>query len=210
MDSVPKDERKAFCTPTVVQVDGQDRLLSVGARRFYCYDPATGKEIWYCNHGGYSNAVRPVFGHGLVFVTSGYVRAELFAIRAAGASGDVTKTHVAWRSNQNAPLKPSTLVVGEELYGVNDTGVVRCVKAQTGDLVWQKRLTKPCSAAPLYAAGHIYVFSEQNESVVVKPGGTEPNVVATNVLEAGCMATPAVSGRALFIRTKTHLYRIEE
>jgi outer membrane protein assembly factor BamB len=210
MEGVPKDEHKAFSTPSVISVDGQDRLISIGARRFYAYDPAAGKEVWFCSHPGYSNASRPVFAQGLAFLSSGFVRAELLAVRLEGAAGDVTKTHVAWRSPNNISLKPTFLPLGEDLYILGDTGIVRCVRAKTGEQVWQKRLTKPCSASPIFGADLIFIFSEQNESVVLKPGGTAPEVVATNTLEGGCMATPAVSGNALYIRTKTHLYRVEE
>ena len=202
--------RKAYCTPTLIQIDGKDRLISVGAKRMYCYDPADGKELWFCDIPGFSVTPRPVIGHGLAFIGTGYMKPELHAIRIDDAAGDVSKTHVAWKSNQNAPLKPSMLLVGDELYTVNDAGIGRCYDAKTGETLWQKRLVPAASASPLYANGHIYVFCERGETVVFKPGRKEPEIVATNTLEAGIMATPAISGKALFVRTTTHLYRIEQ
>jgi outer membrane protein assembly factor BamB len=100
--------------------------------------------------------------------------------------------------------------VGQALYTINDQGIARCYNARTGEVIWQKRLTQATSASPLYASGHIYIFSEGGDTVVFKPGSAEPEVVTTNTLQSGCMASPAVSGNALFLRTKTHLYRIEK
>lgn len=204
------ETRKAYCTPIIIQIDGQDWLISVGAKRIYCYDPADGRELWYCDHPGFSVAPRPVFGHGMIYIATGYMKAELFAVKVANAKGDVSKTHVAWKSTQNVPLKPSVLLIGDELYTVNDAGIGRCYDAKTGEVLWQKRLTQATSAAPLYAGGHIYVFNERGESIVFKPGRAEPPIVATNTLQAGCLASPAVSGNAMFVRTRTHLYRIEQ
>jgi len=123
----PADQ--AYTTPIVIRAGEQDQLISVGAFRVRAYDPLTGKEIWRVRYDeGFSNVPRPVFGHGLVFITTGFQQPELLAIRPDGR-GDVTKTHVAWSLKRGAPLTPSPIIVGDELYIVNDGGIASCKRA---------------------------------------------------------------------------------
>jgi len=202
------DVRKAFATPALLRVGGREQLVCPGAWAAIAYEPATGKEIWKVRYGrGYSTAPRPVLAAGLVLVHSGFSRHELHAVRPDGR-GDVTDTHVAWRL-RGAPAKPSPLAVGELVYLTLDRGVLTCIDAKTGRRVYRHRLPGGCSASPIYADGRIYVFGEKGTTTVVQPG-RELKQLAANQLDAGCMATPAVAGKAFYVRTKTHLYRIEK
>ena len=202
------DLRKAFCTPQVIRVAGKEQLISVGAFRAYAYEPKTGREIWFCDLPGFSNVPRPVFSHGLVYVGTGFMKPELWAIRTDG-TGDVTSTHVAWKVSKMASLKPSLLLAGEELYMLHDgSGMLTCLDAKSGEPVWQEKIGGSYSASPVLMEGRIYCFNEKGQASVIKAGRTFARL-ATNQLDAGCMASPAVSGRALIVRTKTHLYRIE-
>ena len=201
------DLKKAFCTPLAVAVEGRDQLIIPGADWVYGYEPLTGKEIWRVNYKGFSNTPRPVVGHGLVFICTGFMQPELWAIRL-GAHGDATATHVAWKCTKKMPLKPSPLLVGDELYVVSDTSTASCLDAKTGAQVWEQRLGGNFSASPIIADGKIYFFSEEGKASVITPGRTF-NLIATNELGERIMASPAVSGNALFLRTDKALYRIE-
>jgi len=128
------------------------------------------------------------------------------AVRADGR-GDVTRTHVAWMLTRGAPYTPSPLLVGEELYYVSDTGVLSCVNAKTGQMIWQQRVGGNYSASPVFADGRIYVLSEEGMTTVFTPGRTF-NKLATNRLDGTALASIAISDRSFFIRTDTHLYRI--
>jgi outer membrane protein assembly factor BamB len=176
----------------------------------YSYDPATGHEIWRANYGqlGFSTVPRPVVGHGIVYIITSFVQSRLLAVRYDG-EGDVTGTHIVWKSDRQVPKKPSALLVGEELYLVNDNGVGTCMDALTGDIHWTERLAGQYSASPLFAEGRIYIFSQEGKTLVIKPG-TKYEQLAENQLDAGFMASPAVAGKALYLRTETHLYRVEE
>jgi outer membrane protein assembly factor BamB len=202
--------RKAYATPHVVDVNGQPTLISPGADWVYGYDPATGSELWRINYGqlGFSTVPRPVVGHGLAFIVTSFVQSRLLAVKYDGR-GDVTDSHVVWTSDRQVPKKPSLLLVGDELYLLNDGGILTCLDARTGEEHWRHRLGGQYSASPLYAAGRIYVFSQEGKATVIAPG-TEYQELAQNELEAGFMASPAVTGDALILRTETHLYRIEE
>jgi outer membrane protein assembly factor BamB len=201
--------RKAFCTPIVIQVDGRRQLISPGAKAVMGYDPASGEELWKVRYFGWSVTPRPVFGHGLVFLIIDYERPELWAVRPDG-HGDVTDTHVVWKITKGMPSRPSPLLIEDLLYMVNSEGIGSCVEARTGQLVWKERVGGNYSASPIYADGRIYFFSQDGVTTVLQPG-RQYTVLAVNKLDGEqLMATPAVSGKALFVRTRTHLYRIEK
>jgi len=202
------DFRKAYSTPTVIEAAGRTQLISTGAQGSYAYDPATGEELWRVRVRGFSNVSRPLFGGGLVLVNSGFGRPQLCAVRPDGR-GDVTETHVVWRATRGIPLKPTPVLVDDLIYVADDRGVASCLELATGKTVWQERLGGQFSASPIYAQRRIYFFSHDDGATVIRPGRTfQP--LATNRLDAGFMASPAVVGRAFILRTKTHLYRIEE
>jgi outer membrane protein assembly factor BamB len=191
----------------VIRVGDRDQLVSVGAYRAAAYEPATGKEIWRVQYGdGFSNVPRPVFGHGLVYIATGFQQPSLVAVRADG-TGDVTKTHIAWTLARGAPLTPSPLLVGDELYIVNDGGIATCVNATTGEIYWQMRLGGTYSASPVFADGRIYFLGEHGGVTVIQPG-REFRRVGIGTLDGAMLASMAVSGGSLFIRTESHLYRI--
>jgi outer membrane protein assembly factor BamB len=197
----------SFHTPLLITVQGQKQVVSAGSDAVCAYDPATGKEVWKVRYSGYSVIPRPVFGHGLVYVCTGYDAPSLLAVRPDGA-GDVTATHVAWRVRKGVPHTPSPLLVGDELYLVSDAGTATCLDARTGREHWQRRLGAAFSASPLDAGGRIYFQSEEGVGVVLK-AGRRFEQLARNDLGERALASYAAIGGALFIRTEKHLYRIQ-
>jgi outer membrane protein assembly factor BamB len=201
----PADQ--AYSTPLVIRVGEKDQVVSVGAYRTTAYDPETGKEIWRVSYAdGFSNVPRPVFGQGLVYIATGFQQPSLLAVRPDG-TGDVTKTHIAWTLQRAAPYTPSPLLVGDELYVVSDIGIATCLDAKTGETHWQQRLGGNFSASPVFADGRIYFLSEEGAATVIAPG-TVFRKLTTNQLDGATLASIAVSGGSLFIRSNTHLYRI--
>ena len=197
----------SFCTPLVISVNGRIQIITPGSGAVWALDPKDGREIWRVRYGeGYSVVPRPVFAHGLLFIATGFNRADLLAIRPDG-EGDVTDTHVAWRTTKGAPLTPSVVVAGDELYGVADSGIATCWDAKTGTVHWQERLEGNYSASPIVAEGKIFFLSEEGVGTVVKAAQTFEKI-ATNKLEERALASYAVADGALFIRTAGHLYRI--
>ena len=202
------DLHKAFSTPLVITVAGQPQVVIPGAQWDVAYEPRTGKEIWRVNHGeGFSTVPRPVFANGLVYLCTGYMRPELWAIRPDG-QGDVTDTHVAWKYKKQVPAMPSPVVVGKEIYFVSDQGVATCVDALTGTEIWQKRVDGNYSASPMHCDGKIYLGNREGQMIILKAGRTFERL-EVNSLDGQILATPAVVSDALLLRTNTHLYRVE-
>jgi len=212
----PRFENRAhaYSTPIVINVNDQTQLISVGANRVVAYEPDTGQEIWSCRFKGYSVVPRPVFWNpggqqrGLILFSTGYDVPVLYAVHPDG-KGDVTDTHIAWTTKRGAPLNPSPLLIENELYLVNDRGIMSCLDATTGDVHWMQRLGGNYSASPLFVDSKIYVQSEQGVTHVVSPGKTY-KPLATNTLPGRTLASFAAIPQALLIRTDTHLYRVEE
>lgn len=222
IDGKPQTEgdlRKAFATCLVADLGGRPTLLSQGSKALYAYDPLTGKEWWRVEErSNYSGSTRPVIGHGLVFVPSGFASGILLAIRP-GKEGEVLDAKanagadqqlaIAWKSKTSVPKKPSLILVGDLLYAIEDNGAATCREALTGNLLWTERLGGHFSASPLAAPGRIYYFSEEGKTTVLAQG-REARKLAESQLGDGFMASPAVSGRGLFLRSRTALYRVEE
>jgi outer membrane protein assembly factor BamB len=213
------DLRKAFATCDVASFDGRATLLSQGSKALYAYDPLTGAEWWRVEERtSYSGCTRPVVGHGLVFVPSGFASGQVLAIRP-GKPGETldakatakpdTQLQVVWRTKKNAPKKPSLIFTDDRLYAIEDNGIATCWDALTGNVLWSEHVGGKYSASPLVAGGRLYFFSETGKTIVVA-AGPEFKQLAENELGDGFMASPAVSGNALFLRSRTHLYRVEE
>ncbi len=201
------DLRKAHSTPLLATVAGKPQLLSVGAKAGYGYDPRTGKELWRVRYDDWSVAPMPLYREGLAYFVTGLVKAELLAIKA-DAQGDVTDTHVAWKLKTHVNKTASPLLVDDLLYMVADESFVSCVEAATGKVVWTERIGGKYAASPIYASGRLYFCDQDGRTTILKPGRAF-EVMTTNKLDHGFMASPAVAGKALYLRTRTDLYRIE-
>lgn len=205
-----RDGAMAYSTPLVIEVNGQPQLISSGGEWAMGYDPSSGKELWRFRYPkGYSNVPRPVYGEGLVFLCSGYDKPWLYAVKPTG-SGDVTETHMAWKIERGAPLNPSPLLIGKDLYIVSDNGIVQCLDAKTGEAHWQKRVGGNFSASPLFADGHIYMLDEEGTTYVLAPNSQEYTELAVNKLPGRTLASIAAADGALFLRTDKALYRIQQ
>lgn len=202
------DWRKAFSTPLVIESGDRSMLVSMGSMAVYAYDPADGKELWRAEFiESHSGACRPIFENGLIYLPIGS-GAELWAIRPDG-SGVLGDDSIVWKHKRVAvPRRSSLVLVDDSIYMVDDDGVAACVDVETGKPIWKKRLGSNFSASLIYADGRIYFFDQEGKATVIK-ASRDYEVLAENELDEGFMASPAVSGDSLFVRTRTHLYRID-
>ena len=212
------DYRKAFTTCHIATLGGIPQLLSQGGQAMYAYNPADGSEIWRVEERTSQGAgTRPVVGEGLVYIPTGWAQGQVLAIRpgkkgewldANGTVDPALQLDIAWRSKKAVPKKPSLTLYDGLLFAMADNGVATCWDAATGATVWSERVEGNYSAAPLLAGGKLYVFSEEGKTTVLA-AARQFAKLAENTLADGFMASPAVSGKALFVRTKTALYRLE-
>lgn len=203
------DSMKAYSTPQVATVAGKPQLISPSASWTAAYDPGSGKEIWRIKHGGMNAACRPIVSEsGLAFIGAPDGGIGLFALKLGGA-GELTPSNIEWKLSKGAPRYSSPVLVDDLLFLGSEQGVVTCVEAADAKVVWQERLGGLFMPSPLYGDGKLYFFNEEGKTFVVA-AGREYKLLATNELPGGFMASPAVHGKALILRTKDAVWRIEE
>ena len=200
---------KSYHTPLVVEVNGTPQLINNGAMLVTGHEPRTGRELWRVLYRDDNPISRIVSGHGLFFINSGGSpgATHLLAVRQGGV-GDVTESHVVWKMTKDVPHESSPVLVRDLLYLLSDRGVLICKQATTGHTVWSERLEGQYGASLLHADNRIYISSKQGKTIVIEPGLTF-RVLAVNELDGFLGASPAVAGKSLLLRTKTHLYRVQ-
>lgn len=198
----------SFCTPQVINLKTGSQIILPGSGFVGAYRPSDGAELWRVNYGeGYSVVPRPVYSHGMLFLSSGFDSASLLAIRPEGAEGDATAGNVAWTLKKGAPHTPSVVIVEDLLFCVSDAGIASCVDVLSGEVRWSERLAGNFSASPVAAEGRIYFQNEAGVAFVVKASSTY-ELLATNDLGEKTLASPAVADGTLFIRGEGHLFKI--
>lgn len=211
-DGIPAnsgDMRKAYSTPIFVKVGEVVQMIVNGGKACWAYDVATGEEIWQVTYETHSPSSRCVYSAetGFVYINTGLGKAEVWAIRLEpGMKGDVSQSHVAWKYFQRTPKRSSPVVAKGLLFMAND-GVISCVDAKTGKAQWAERAGGEYSASLVSDGERVYFFDEEGLCTVVTAAPTFEKL-AENHLDAGFMASPAVAGDDLVLRTKTHVYRI--
>ena len=165
--------------------------------------PATSSGVFVIVGMGFNVACRPIFENNLVYLTTGVAK-RLLAIRPSG-TGDITDTHVVWSVRRRTPEIPSPLIVNDLMFMVTEGGVVSCLEAKSGNEVWKGRLNGDYWASPLYADGKIYFFSREGNISVIS-AGREFEILAESELNEGFIASPAIAGNTIIVRSLTHLY----
>ncbi|TWU45245.1 outer membrane biogenesis protein BamB [Novipirellula aureliae] len=200
------DQMKAYGTAEVINVNGQDQLIYPSAVATIAYDPQTGNEIWTVYHGGMNASARPILVDGTLLLSNG-----LGAIVAvlAGGKGNITDSNIVWSSKKSVAKRSSPIVVGDLIFMVTDEGILTCRELDSGEIVWKHRLQGTFAASPIYASGRLYFFNMDGEILTLLPIRSY-SPLAETTLGDGFMASPAVAGNQLFLRSKSMLYCIEK
>lgn len=201
------DYYKAYSTPLVINVEGQDQLVSSTSKATVVLDPLTGEEIWRVRYDEFSATARPLFDGKRLYINTGFGKAQLLCVEADG-KGDVTDTKVLWAQKRGIGSKPSQVLVGGRLFSVSDDGVLTRIDTQTGEIAWQKRLGGNFSSSLVATREHLFAFDHDGKSYAYTVAD-EPEQVSENVLPDGCRASPAIVDDSLVVRTITHLYRFK-
>jgi outer membrane protein assembly factor BamB len=205
--------KKAYITPIIVNVKGQDLLISNGSAVCCAYNPNTGEEIWRFAEGEDSTIAMPIAENGLVYFYPGFITeangdkiAELIALNPDG-KGDVTKTNVLWKFKSPILQLLTPLIKDGLIYTIDTRNVLYCLDAKTGAEIYSRKLKQKYNSSPVYANGNIFFTSVKGETLVLK-AGRELQIVAENKLPGEVYATPAVVRNSIFLRTDSKLYRI--
>jgi hypothetical protein len=198
-------QKKSYSTPLLLDLHGRMQLASPAANWLYLLNPATGAEVAKVPYGhlGFSLSARPVFGHGMLFLSTGAGKKEMMGIKL-----DAAEPEVVWRYKKGVPLVPSPLLVGDELYFVDDGGFLSCLDARTGEEHYRERLGGNFSASPTFADGRIYLSGREGTTYVIAPG-PKFSLLAKNTLPGQVFASLAIADHALFLRTDQGLYRLQ-
>lgn len=205
------DMKKAFCTPLITTVDGQDWLVSPAADWLYVYQPKTGEEVFKVPYGklGFSTVPRPVVREQQVYFCTGFMRSRLLAVDLSGPVSQDGESRIQWAYERQVPTMPSPVLYEDRLFMVSDSGIATWLDLETGEAIWTERLDGKFASSPMLADGKIYLGNQDGDMLVLRPGD-EYRLLNTNSLDAEIMASPvAVDGR-LFIRTAKSLYCFEE
>jgi outer membrane protein assembly factor BamB len=214
---VNRGEITSWTTPTIYKGKNRTELIANGGRFIRSYDPLTGKEIWRFADGDTQVKMQaPLVAHDLIYITGGYPAGRpMYAFRP-GAVGDIslqpgqeTNEFIAWRSSKGSPYTPTPIIYGDLFYTCADNGVFSAYNAKTGELVYQERIPSSFSASPIAADGKLYLASQDGDVYVVR-AGPKFELLATNSMGEPLMATPAISGNNLIIRSERYIYSVQE
>ena len=198
--------RFSYSTPLVVRTKARTEVIVNSNERVDAYDVATGAPLWHLGDANRFPVPSPIVHDGIIYMSRGYRSGPFFAVRPGG-TGDVSATHVLWHVPTGAPYVSSLVYHDGRVYMANDVGVLTAVDATTGGRVWQERIDGVFSASPVAASGHVYFASESGETIVVQSRGT-PTVVARNAVGERTIASPAIAGGRIYLRTDGHLFAI--
>lgn len=194
---------RSYCTPIIREIDGRTQMIFSGSKCVTSLDPRTGKEHWSMQGPTEQFVASLVYNGKLLFLTAGFPEKHLLAIKPDGR-GDVTETHIAWRSQKGASYVPSPIACGDYFLVASDEGVGSCFEAESGERQWQQRLGKHYSASLVTANGLVYFLADDGIMKVVRPG-KQLEVVAENPLGEYIYASPAISDNRLYLRGEKHL-----
>lgn len=198
--------RISHSTPTVVQGPNRDELIINSSERIDAYNPQNGTLLWYTGTQRQTPIPTPVFHDGIIYLSRGYRNSDFMALRSGG-NGDVSTSNILWRAPNGASYVPSILYYDGLVYVTSEVGIVTCADASDGKTVWKQRLGGVFFASPVAGDGKIYMVSETGETFVLR-AGRSAEILAKNELDERILASPAISGKNLFLRSDGALFCI--
>lgn len=198
-----RHKTRSYVTPIIREIKGRPELVFSGSQCIVSLDPRTGTEHWRIEGPTEQFVASMVYGRELFFMTCGYPDYHVMGIRPGG-EGEVTETHVAWHETNARSYVPSPLFVNDCLFVADDRGTVNCYRARDGKRHWKQRLGNGFSASPICVDDLVYFVANDGKTTIVRPS-PQFEVVAENELGDHVSASPAVSDRALVVRTETRL-----
>jgi outer membrane protein assembly factor BamB len=201
-----ENKTRSYVTPLIREIDGRTQMILSGSKCVASYDPHDGSRHWIIDGPTEQFVASVVYNGKLLFLTAGFPEWHMLAIRPDG-HGNVTDTHIAWRTQKGAGYVPSPIAAGEYFLNISDGGVASCFEADTGKRLWMERIGTHFSSSLVSAGGLVYFTSDEGNTTVIRPG-PKKEVVAENKLGEYCYASPAISQGQIYFRGEKHLYAI--
>jgi len=201
-----ENKTRSYCTPIIRDLAGRTQMILSGSKCVASYDPHNGRRHWIVDGPTEQFVASMVTDGERLFLTAGFPELHILALRPDG-QGNVTDSHVLWRTTKGCSYVSSPIVAGEYFLVASDGGVASCLRAADGQRAWMERLGTHYSASLVSAAGLVYFLADDGETTVVRPG-PKLEIVAKNALGENCYASPAISGGQIFLRSAGHLYCI--
>jgi outer membrane protein assembly factor BamB len=206
--------RKSYQTPIVIEAGGKELLISNSSFMCFAHDVNTGEVIWTIQYGDDSTVSQPLCWNGLVYVNSGWLFEEnkpfwtrQYAVDPTG-TGDVTATHVKWTFEEDVPQIPTPVIINGHMYMVHDRGMVTCLDAVSGSVIWTEKLKGNFNSSPIYAGRNIYFINVKGECTIIKPGNSFQKIAENDIGET-VKAVPVFVGDKMILRTEKNLYHIK-
>ncbi len=206
MKTPRENHTRSYCTPIIREIAGRTQMILSGNKCIASYDPHDGQRHWIIDGPTEQFVASMVFNGDLLFMTAGFPQHHMLAIRPDG-QGNVTSTHIAWRTEKGASYVPSPIAAGDYFLVVSDGGIASCFAATTGERLWMERLGPHYSTSLVSSGGLVYFLADSGVTKVVRPG-PQLEVVAENAIDEYCYASPAISQGQIFLRGEKHLYAI--
>ncbi len=204
---VPRENKtRSYCTPLIREIDGRTQMVLSGSLAVVSLDPRSGSQHWKIDGPTEQYVASLVYNGRLLFLTAGFPEHHILAIRPDG-QGNVTDTHVVWRTTKGCSYVPSPIVSDRYFLVAADNGICSCFIAETGERLWMERLAKHYSASLIEARGLVYFLDDEGVTKIVRPG-PQLEIVAENPLGEYCFASPAVSNGQIFLRSEKSLFCI--
>jgi outer membrane protein assembly factor BamB len=197
----------SYSTPIFREIGGRIQMIFCGNQQVAAYNPNDGSRYWFVNGPSEDFSSSPVYSEktGLVLISSSWPQRHLLAIKPDG-QGDVSNSHIVWRSTEGAYYVPSPIVAGDYLLTTMTNGLVHCIEAATGKILWKENLGKQYSSA-VSANGLVYMPNDEGTITIIKPG-PKYECVAKNSIGETMFASPAISNGKIYLRGAKHIFCI--
>ncbi len=200
----------SFGTPLLVEMNGHAVAVSQGSEVVAAHRVKDGKELWSLDVGGVWSVIpTPLLDEGIIYLSTGFGKTRLLAIKLEGAAGDVTKTHVKWEAKKGIPTVPSFMIRGDTIYLLEDKGKLSAVDKESGEILWAESLRRNFSGSPVMAGNHFYSFSEEGVGYVHEVSRKGAKQVAENDYGEPIFSSPIIFDRTMILRSETSLWRIK-
>lgn len=202
-----RKQTRSYVTPLIREINGKTQMVLSGSHTVTSYNPEDGSEYWTIDGPTEQFVASMVFDGSQFYLSAGFPTYHVMAIDPSG-TGNVTDSHVSWHETNAKCYVPSPVIVDGLLFVADDDGLANCYDTKTGERLWRTRLGGHFSTSLVAAGGLVYFLADDGKTTVIQPARDEPVILAENLLDDQCRASPAISNGRIYVRGFKALYCI--